>query len=429
MVSDECLPGLKVEVEQANSDAVRRMMESEPVLFDVAAAVERLPGMGRRMLLHAGPPLEWERASGPMKGALIGAILYEGWARKPAEAESMVSAGEVVLDCTHHHGAVAPMAGVISPSMPVFEVLDKANGISAYSNLNEGIGRVLRYGAYGPDVLRRLRWMERTLAPVIKASLRALRRDEGRGLSVRSLVAQGLTMGDECHNRCTATTALLVERLAPYISGESDRAESAGVLRFLGENSFTALNISMASAKAMALAGQGIEHSTIVTAMSRNGTDVGIWTSDAKGAWFTAPAPVPRGVWFPGYGEKDANPDLGDSAITETAGYGGFAMAAAPAIVSWVGGDVKLALEVTAQMYRITQAEHSHFRIPYLDSRGTPTGIDIRKVLDTGVAPTLNTGIAHRMAGVGQIGAGMVSMPMELFKQALKAFAQAHGIG
>ena len=422
------MPGFKDEVEHANSEAVGRMMESEPALVDVGRAKEKIPTL-RRTLLHAGPPLEWARASGPLRGAVIGAILYERWARKPSEAEAMVESGEVELDCTHHHSAVGPMAGVISPSMPLFEVRDGRNGARTFSNFNEGVGKVLRYGAYDRKVIERLRWIESALAPVVRDALADLRRGEGHGVALKPMVAQGLTMGDDCHNRCNATTALLVEKLAPYIARGRSREKAARALGFLGENSFTMLNLAMAAAKAMTLAGHRTKYSTITSVMSRNGTDVGMWVSGTDDTWYVAPAPVPEGLWFPGYGPKDANPDLGDSAITETAGYGGFAMAAAPAIVSWVGGDVKSAIEVTMQMYRITQTEHRYFRIPYLDSRGTPMGIDIRKVLETGMTPRLNTGIAHKKAGVGQIGAGTVSLPTDLFKKALRGFVSAYGVG
>ena len=403
------------------------MMESDPIWVDVGSAREKIPGMNR-LLLHAGPPVEWKNASGPLKGAIIGAILYEGWAENAKKAEELVKDKEVKLDCNHHHNAVGPMAGVISPSMPVYELKDAKYGTKTYSNMNEGIGRVLRYGAFDKDVVSRLGWMSSVLAPGLKAAMREMR-TETKGLAMKPLIAQALMMGDDCHNRYNAATSLMIRQIVPYmVRSGSDRKSVFEASKFMNGNNFTALNLGMAAAKAMTLAAHGIRHSTIVTVMSRNGTEAGIWVSGMGNKWFTGEAPVPRGLWFPGYSETDANRDIGDSAITETAGFGGFAMAAAPAIVSWVGGSVQSAIDVTNRMYEITYTRHKYFLIPFLDFKGTPTGIDIRKVLKTGITPTLNTGIAHRKAGVGQIGAGTVSFPMDVFKEGFKAYVQKYAL-
>jgi len=416
----------KEAVESANEEVVRRMMESEPVWVDIASAREKM-GLDGKTLLHAGPPIKWQDASGPLRGALIGATIYEGWAEDDTNAMKLLEEGEVKLDCDHHHNAAGPMAGVISPSMSVYELEDRKFGTKTYSNMNEGTGKVLRYGAYGDEVLKRLRWMSETAAPVLRATVKAIK--EGPGMPIKPLIAQALTMGDDCHNRYVATTSLFAKQIAPYLalSGFDGRIVSE-VSRFIDANNFTMLNVGMAAAKSMTLAGHGVERSTIVTVMSRNGTEAGIWVSSLGDRWFTAKAPVPKGLWFPGYTEADANPDIGDSSITETAGFGGFAMATAPAIVSWVGGSVQEAINVTKRMYEITQAEHTQFQIPFLNFRGTPVGIDLRRVLKTGVAPTINTGIAHRKAGVGQIGAGTITFPMQLFKDAFEAFIDKYGV-
>ena len=422
------MSAIKEEVEKANKEAVERMMESEPIWVDMGLAKDKIPGMKDYMLIHAGPPVTWERAAGPMKGALIGAVLYEGWASTPEEAEKMLASGEVKFEPTHYHNAVGPMSGVISPSMPVYEVYDKKWGNKAYSNMNEGIGKVLRYGAYSKEVLDRLKWMSEVLYPVLKATIDEIR-SEKEGLPFKPLIAQALQMGDDCHNRYYATTYLFLKEITPYMLRTNiDKDDLIEAYKFMAANPFTTLNLGMASAKAMTLAAHNIEYCTIVTVMARNATDTGIWVSGLGDRWFTAPAPIPKGVWFPGYSEKDASGDLGDSSITETAGFGGFAMAAAPAIVSWVGGSVQLAIETTQKMYEITYAKHKYFQIPYLNFQGTPTGIDIRKILKTGIVPTINTGIAHKDPGVGQIGAGIVSFPMKLFKDAFKAFAEKYGL-
>jgi hypothetical protein len=414
------------EVEAANQKAVGRMMDAEPAWVDIAPAARMIELRGKK-LLHAGPPLAWKDASGPMKGAIIGAVIYEGWADTDRRAAKLVEEGEVTMDCNHHHDAVGPMAGVISPSMPVFELEDKKFGHRTYSNMNEGIGKVLRYGAYSKEVLDRLRWMAETVAPVLRATIRRIVKANG-GLPLKPMIAQALTMGDDCHNRYVATTSLFAKQIAPYMVRTGYDPETLSeVSKFIDGNNFTMLNMGMAAGKAMTLAGHGVKHSTLVTVMSRNGTEAGIWVSSLGKKWFTAPAPVPKGVWFPGFSVSDANPDLGDSSITETAGYGGFAMAAAPAIVSWVGGSVQAALDVTERMYEITMAQHKHFLIPFLDFKGTPVGIDLRKVLKTGIAPTINTGIAHRDAGVGQVGAGTVTFPIQIFKDAFAAYVDKYG--
>ena len=414
------------DVESANQKAVGRMMDAEPTWIDIAPASRKM-GLRGKTLLHAGPPMAWKDASGPMRGAIIGAVIYEGWADTDRRAAKLVEEGEVTLDCDHHHDAVGPMAGVISPSMPVFELEDKKFGHRTFSNMNEGIGKVLRYGAYSKEVLDRLKWMAETVAPVLRATVGRIVK-AGGGLPLKPMIAQALTMGDDCHNRYVATTSLFAKQIAPYMVRTGFDAKTLSeVSRFIDGNNFTTLNMGMAAGKAMALAGHGVKYSTLVTVMARNGTEAGIWVSSLGRKWFTAPAPVPKGLWFPGFTESDANPDLGDSSITETAGYGGFAMAAAPAIVSWVGGSVQAALDVTERMYEITQAQHKHFLIPFLDFKGTPVGIDLRKVLKTGVAPTINTGIAHREPGVGQVGAGTVTFPIQIFKDAFAAYVDKYG--
>jgi hypothetical protein len=414
------------EVEHANTVSVTRMMESEPIWVDVGTAKAKIPKMGN-LILHSGPPLDRGRVSGPMKGAIIGATIFEGWAETPKQAEVLFRDGEIKLDCNHHHNSVAPMAGVISPSMPVFELRDKKNGSKTYSNMNEGIGRVLRHGAYGTDVIKRLKWMAKTLGPVLKATIDEVR-TESEGIQMKPLIAQALTMGDDCHNRYNATSSLLLRQIGPYfVRTDFDQETLSETSRFMGDNNFTALNLGMAAAKSMTLASHGIKKSTIVSVMSRNGTETGIWVSGLGEKWFTAKAPVPAGLYFPGFKASDANRDIGDSAITETAGFGAFAMAGAPAIVSWVGGSVQSAIDVTNRMYTITQTQHKYFQIPFLDFRGTPTGIDVRKVIRTGIVPFINTGIAHKTAGKGQIGAGTVSIPIEVFNQSLVAFANKYG--
>jgi hypothetical protein len=404
--------------EEANRLAVERMLGAGARLVDVRPASEAL-GLERGHFLHAGPPIDWEHASGPLRGALIGAVLFEGLAETPEAAEKALAAGDFTWEPCHHRGAVGPMAGVVSPSMWMFELVDPTDGRRSWCSLNEGLGKVLRYGAYDDSVLTRLRWMRDVLGPVLRAGL--IRTD---GIDIAAIIAQMVQMGDEGHNRNRAGTLMLMRDLLPdVLESGADPADVAASVRFVGGNDHFFLNLVMPACKLITGAAAGIPGSTVVTVMARNGTEFGIQTAGTGDAWFTGPAQLAQGMFLGDYGPEDANPDIGDSAITETAGIGGFAMAAAPAIVRFVGGEVGDALNATRLMYQVTTGENQRFAIPILDFRGTPTGIDVAKVVDTGVLPQINTGMAGRIAGVGQVGAGLVTPPVECFEGALAALA------
>ena len=407
-------------VEKANATAAERYLAAQPRLAGIGIAREVLPGMNERRLLHAGPPVSWERMCGPMRGAIVGAMLYEGWADSAERARAMAGAGDVAFAPCHHHLAVGPMAGIISPSMPVWMVLNSTHGNRAYSNLNEGLGKVLRFGANSAEVLERLKWMERTLAPVLRAGLEVLGEVE-----LKPLMAQALHMGDEVHNRNAAASSLLLKRLVPaLLKSSAATADAAAAIEFIAGNDHFFLNISMAACTAMLDAAHGVAGSSMVTAMARNGVEFGIRVSGLGERWFTAPAPLVNGLYFPSYTIDNAAPDLGDSAITETAGVGGFAMAAAPAIVKFVGGTAQDALANTLSMTHITLRRNNAFTLPALDFAGTPACIDARRVVDTGILPVINTGIAHKEPGIGQIGAGVTRAPLACFTQALLALSK-----
>jgi hypothetical protein len=414
-----------INIEEANQTAVSRMMAARPMLKTVATARDVIPGMHDNLLLHAGPPITWERASGPMRGAIVGALLFEGLAQDWDSAEKLVTSGQIALEPCHEHDAVGPMAGVTSASMQVYVVENVTHGNKAYSNLNEGYGKVLRYGAYSEEVLQKLRWMNDSLGPALAEAL-AQTED---GLDIRALLAESLHMGDEGHNRNKAGSIIYSTKLAPLLVRVVDNQETAAqLLQFLGDNALSVLNPVMAACKAMTDAGHGVEGSTVMTTMARNGTDLGIRVSGLGRQWFTGPVGQPAGLYFSGFTAADASGDIGDSTITETAGIGAFAMAAAPAIVTFISGTPQDAINATLEMYEITVAEHSHFTIPTLDFRGTPTGVDIRKVVELGITPRINTGIAHKDPGVGQVGAGLVRPPMNVFEEALVAFAEKYGM-
>jgi len=408
-------------VEAANQKAFEAYAAALPVLEGIGVAREQLPQMGERTILHAGPPIEWTRMCGPMQGAIVGAILLEGWADDPESAQRLAAGGAIGFAPCHHHDAVGPMAGIISPSMPVWIVRNAAGENRAFSNMNEGLGKVLRFGANSAEVLARLRWMRDTLAPTVAAGLKTL-----GPVELKPLIAQALHMGDEVHNRNVAASSLLSRRLGSALARSgAPLADVAAVLEFIAGNDHFFLNLSMASCKVMLDAARGVSAASMVTAMCRNGVEFGIRVGGTGDAWFTAPAPVVDGLYFPGYSKADAAGDLGDSAITETAGLGGFAMAAAPAIVKFVGGTPEDAVANTLAMRHITVGRNGAFTLPALNFGGTPAGIDVRKVVDTGILPVINTGIAHREAGVGQIGAGVTHAPMACFRQAVAALARA----
>ncbi len=410
------------DIEAANAEAHRRIVAGRPLLVGMGLAREVIPGFApsgnaRLLITHSGPPITWERMCGPTRGAIMGALIYEGLAETPEEAAALAASGEIEFAPCHHYNAVGPMAGIISPTMPVFIVKNETTGHIAYATQNEGLGKVLRYGAYGPEVIRRLKWMDGVLYPALKAALAV-----SGPIDLRSMITQALHMGDECHNRNRAGTSLFIRAIAPaLVEAVPDPAAVAAVLRFMDGNDHFFLNLSMPAMKAMLLPAEKIPGCTLVTTMARNGTDWGIRVSATGDRWFSAPAPMVDGLWLPGYTAADANPDIGDSAITETGGIGAFALAGAPAIVKFVGGAPADATNATLEMYEITQGEHPAFTIPSLNFRGTPVGIDVRKVLRTGLTPRLNTGIAHREPGLGMVGAGLVSAPKGCFVAAFEA--------
>ncbi len=412
----------RVDVEAANAKAVERMLKGKPVLVGVGVARDVVPGMRPNLVLHAGPPITWDRMCGPMRGAVIGGLIYEGLARDRAEAEKLAASGKIDFEPCHHHAAVGPMAGIMTSKMPVWIIENETYGNKAYATFNEGLGKVLRYGAFSDEVLDRLRWIETDLAPVISKALSL-----HGPIDMRSIIAQVLQMGDEGHNRNRAGTSLMIRELAPsLVMLDEPREKIARVLSFMNANDHFFLNLTMPASKCVVDAAAGIEGSTVITTQARNGTDFGIRVSGLGDKWFTGPAGIVDGLYLPGFGPQDAAPDIGDSVITETAGIGGFAMAAAPAIVKFVGGKPADAIAFTERMYEITLAESEVYKIPVLDFRGTPTAIDLVKVVEKGILPVINTGIAHKEPGIGMVGAGLVKPPENCYRDALAAFAEKY---
>lgn len=417
-------------IEEANSKALSLLKESTPYLTSMGIAKDLLPNFQSSKnfkLLHAGPPVSYETICGPLKGALLGAILYENWATTLDEADRVLASGKVELSPCHDFACVGPMAGVISPSMPLFIIEEKSSQNKSlnksYATMNEGLGKVLRFGANSVEVMTKLRWMEKNLYPILKSSLEVISKSEG-GINLKLLMSMALHMGDELHNRNRAATSLFVRKISevlPFL--DFPREELVNALKFINSNDHFFLNLSMAASKLALDQITTIHHSSLISLMARNGTNFGIKIAGIPNSpWFTAPSPLVKALYFPTYSEADANPDLGDSAITETFGLGAFAMAAAPAITQFVGGNFSDATKYTLEMGQITSGTHQSYQIPSLDFKGCPLGIDLRKVITTGILPIINTGVAHKLPGIGQIGAGIVRAPREIFVKAFHQF-------
>lgn len=411
--------------EAANRQAMKRLLSGDPVLVDVVPAAEVIAGLKDHMILHAGPPIDWDHMCGPMRGAVTGIAVFEGWAPDLQTAAEMAADGAFDFRPNHSFGAVGPMTGMTTVSQPVMVVENRTFQNRAYCVINEGLGKVIRFGGNDDEVLDRLRWLRDVLGPAMGKALRSM-----GGMALKILVARGLTMGDEMHQRNIACSALMLRALSPALAATAnDTAELSKALAFIGGNDQFFLNIAMAMGKAIMDPVRGIDGSSLVTAMSRNGTDFGIKVSATGDRWFTAPVGMPEGLYFPGFTAADANPDMGDSTIIETIGLGGFAMAASPAVAGFVGaGRASDAAGFTRAMAEITIAENPEWTIPALDYLAVPTGIDIRLVVETGLTPLINTGIAHRKAGVGQVGAGVARAPIACFEKALRAFAESAGV-
>ena len=407
-------------IDSANREACEKILNAKPVLIGLDTALNVIPRMKKHLILHAGPPITWDRMCGPMRGAVMGALKYEGLAKDDSEAEKLAASGEIQYAPCHEHSTVGPMAGIVSASMPVFIIKNEEYGNTAFCTMNEGLGKVLRYGAFSDDVIEKLKWMETVLYPVLKAAVA----DLGR-IDLKNIIAQALHMGDEVHNRNRAATSLFYRQIAPaVIRTDASLEDKVRVLDFINGNDHFFLNLSMPAGKASLDAARNVPNSSVAVVMSRNGTEFGVQLSGTGDQWFTGIAPVPDALYFPGFTKADANPDIGDSAITETNGLGGFAIAASPAIVQFVGGSTADAINYTMQMYEITAAENNVYQIPYLNFRGTPTGIDVRKVIEKNLLPFIDTGVAHKNPGVGQVGAGVLSAPVEPFKNAYIGLAK-----
>lgn len=413
-------------IEESNQLVLQKMIETQPFLVDVVPAKSVIKELNGKVLLHSGPPNKWENMIAPIQGSCIGALLFEGWAKDEKEAREMLESGEIEFIPCHHVNAVGPMGGITSGNMPVLVVLNKTGGNIAYCTMNEGIGKVLRFGAYSEEVISRLHWMKDVLGPSISKALKKI--DGGMNLNV--IIAKAITMGDEFHQRNIAASALFFKEIAPYlIESDINDKDLQDVMKFLADTDQFFLNIAMATCKAVMDYARTIEEGSVVTALTRNGYEFGIRVSGLGDQWFTASVNTPEGLLFSGYSEDEISPDMGDSAITEAFGLGGMAMIAAPGVTRFVGaGGFDDALAISEEMEEICIGSNPNYSIPTWNFKGTCLGIDIRKVVETGITPIINTGMAHKEAGIGQIGAGTVRAPLACFEKAIVALAERYGV-
>ena len=410
---------LKQKIEQANGKAAQCLAQGEPVLIDIAPAGEVVPGLQGKMIIHAGPPIEWSRMCGAMRGAIIGMVLFEGWAANIQEAEAMLAKGEICLEPNHHHQAVGPMAGTISPSLPVFVVENQAFGNRAFCRNVEG---QQQFGDYSENALNGLRFWRDIAGPAMRKAVQ-----QAGGIRLKPIITQALQMGDELHNRHSAASSLFANAMViPMIQAGIPQPELLKTLGYMTGHNLLFLGLAMASGKAIADPARDIEYASMVTAMCRNGTEFGIRVSGLGDEWFTAPSPKVDGLYVSGFKEEDAGLDMGDSAITETVGWGGFVLGGAPGILALVGGTPEKALAYTREMANITVTRHPQYLLPALDFIGAPLGIDIRKVVQTGITPIIDTAIAHKDPGYSKIGGGLVRAPLDCFKKALVRFGQKY---
>ncbi len=405
-------------IENANKEAVIRMLSSRPMLIDIKTAGEWMPEMKENELFHAGPPIKYADMCESQKGAVIGAVLVEGLAKSPEEAEKLCLDGSIVLSPNHHHNGIGGMSGVVTRCTPLYIFKDFEHGHYAYAGCLTD--RII-FGGYDQKALDNAKWINTVFAPAMGEAIRL-----SGGIDIKAIQAKALHLGDELHNRSNGGTAEFVRQIAPYlIQVKTENLKE--IMEFLANFDPYFLFLSYGACKTISMAAENIEYCSLITTMSRNGVEFGIRVSGLGDQWFTGQAGKVFGPTFPGYKIEDAERDLGDSAITETVGLGAFIMVGAPAILRIIGGKVSEARRYTEDMYRITVAENPNYSIPALDFRGAPLGIDIRKIAEENIVPIIDTAMAHVERGVGEmIGAGIVTLPMEPFEKSLIAFGEKY---
>jgi hypothetical protein len=402
-------------VDEANAEVVRRLDQGVALLVGIDPAAQVVPALAERTILHSGPPIAWDEVCDPLRRSIRAAVIAEGWAGTPDEAAALLASGRIGLDAANHHAVVLPMATAIGPSAPMFVVENPGGGTRAFSAINQGPGEVPWFGVETPAAIGRLTFLRQIVAPMLAGAMSA-----AGPIDIFALVAQGLQMGDEVHMRSQATTNLLLRVLLPHLMA-LDEPERVLLGTFLSTNHLFFLNIAMAGAKSLTMWAEQVAGSSLVTTMARNGTTFGVRLAGSDEWCLTGAPPVGRALYYPGLGPDDAAADIGDSAVLELVGLGGPAAAASPAVAAFVGGTMADAFATTEDMDRICAGRSTRFKLPLLDFRGTAIGVDVRKVVEVGITPRINTGILHGSAGTGQIGAGVAEAPISCFRAALLA--------
>lgn len=406
-------------IDAANAEVLRRLDQGVPCLVDVRPALDVVPGMGERMLLHPGPPIAWADVCDPLRRSMRAAVVAEGWAADIAGANALFSSGSVTLGAANEHSTVVPMATALGPSAPVYVVDNAAGGTRAYAPVGQGPGDVAWFGRESAAAIERLVFLREVAGSRMARIVARL-----APIDIFAIAAQGVQMGDDVHMRTQASTNLLIRAMLPAIAGLGGDPGTVAFCEYLSTNHLFFLTLAMAAAKSLTLWAEQVQGATIVTTMARNGTTYGVKLAGLDRWFVTGSPPVAEALFYPGYGPQDAAPDIGDSAVLELVGLGGAAAAGSPAVAGFLGGSMADAARATDEMVQICGAESSRFKLPTMDFRGTPLGVDVRKVVETGLTPKVNTGILHARSGTGQVGAGVATAPRAGFREALLALRE-----
>jgi hypothetical protein len=405
------------DIDEANAEAVRRLDQSVCLLVDIAPAQTIVPGVSGQMLLHCGPAIEWPDVADPLRRSMRAATVAEGWAANVEEADQVLADGTVRLEPAYRYDTVMPMASAIGPSAPMFAVDNRDGGTRAFAPINQGPGETAWFGRETPAAIARLEFLHDVAGPMLRQVL-----GSSGSIDIFALAAQGVQIGDDVHMRTQGTTSLLIRNLLPQIAALPEDGRIA-LAQYLSGNHLFFLNLAMAAAKSAAMWAEQVEGSSIVTMMCRNGTSYGVRLAGSDEVFVSEAPPVAEAMYYPDYGPETSARDIGDSAILELVGLGGAAAAGSPAVAGFLPRGMADAVAMTEQMRSICTAESSRFKLPTRNYRGTPIGVDVRRVVELDTTPKVTTGILHASSGVGQIGAGVATAPIECFRAALKALA------
>ena len=400
-------------IDAANAEVLRRLDQGVPLLTGLTTVAAAAPDLPERTLLHCGPPIAYADAPDPLRRSMRAAAVAEGWASGLAHADGLLARGDIGLSPANTHRVVVPMATALGAGAPVYVLQNQAGGTEAYAPISQGPGEVAWFGCASGASIARLVFLRDVAAPVIREIL-----DRAGPLDVLALAAQAVTMGDDVHVRTQAATNLLIREWLPHLTGVGG-PDGVAFARFMAGNHLFFLTLAMAAARSLTEWAAQVQDSSIVTTMTRNGTTFGIALAGSD-RWFLDEAPeVGHALYYPGQGPETSARDIGDSAVLELSGLGAAAAAGSPAVAQLLGGQMREAAGLTGRLAAVCAGRSSRFKIPALDNTGTPLGVDVRKVVELGTTPAVTTGILHRSAGTGQVGAGVAEAPLGCFAGAL----------